>query len=101
MDENELFYATDELVNKVRYVAKQFDCHGDLFDDEQRQWRDPSHDERCAFIDTFREVARHYVLSGESREFVKRLVWNSVMNSDMVLEKNKAEAYDPHYQILK
>ena len=28
-------------------------------------------------------------------------VRNSTINSEMVLEKNKAEAYEPHYQLLK
>ena len=31
----------------------------------------------------------------------KTYIRNSVMNSEMVLQKNKAEAYESHYQVLK
>lgn len=81
MNEFETFHGIAGLVRKVAQVARSAGYDGDLYDDEQRQWRDPSHEERCAFFDIFRPIASYYVLTGDCREFVKRLIWNGVMNS--------------------
>ena len=81
MSSFEKFIHFARLIRQVSRVAAGHGCNGDLYDDDQRRWRDPSELERSYFVDIFRELASYYVLEGETRKLIKSLVWNAVMNT--------------------
>lgn len=75
-------FGVASLVRKVSRTAAEHGCNGDLYDDEQRNWREPSEPEKCLYLDIFRDLASQLNLQGKFRELVEKLVLNAVMNSE-------------------
>ena len=81
MNDYETFFSIGGLIRCVGSIARELGYDGNLYDDEQRQWRDPSFEEKHGYREIFRSVGEVYFLDGESWTFVSRLCWNAVMNS--------------------
>ncbi len=81
MNRYDAFYDKAALIRKVPKVAREHGYDGDIYDDEERIHRDPSFEEQYALHQIFTAVQQYYVLAGSVWNFVRRLVWNAVMNS--------------------
>ena len=70
-----------QLIREIGQIAKALGFDGDLYDDQQRIRRNHTSEEGFAYHEVFRAIGEKYVLVSECRRFVKRLVWNAIMNS--------------------